>query len=219
MANFEETLRSASLAVLKRELADNERIEFMELAGAIGMNNVEDYLYMLMIFKRNEDKITGQLAYFEKEMQSRFDEMGVLEKKIDATLGNTLKDMLGQGAEKIGHAMGRDITNSAKEVLSGHGEFHFMRGWVLSLCITAVIACVSYALGSAGVFDFTSGWRLFDALMGFPAGGLAAICCPAYVITWGCDHWGKMWRPSYKTKFVLQILILLSLLLWILPRQ
>ena len=90
MANFENTLREASLAILRRELTENERVEFLELAGAIGMSSVEDYLYMLMIFKRNEDRISAQMVTFKKEMKDRFDDMGVLEKKIDATLGKTL---------------------------------------------------------------------------------------------------------------------------------
>jgi hypothetical protein len=65
MAGFENSLRTASKAILKRDLTEAERVEFLELAGAIGMNNVEDFLYMLMVFKRNEDKLNR-----------RFDEMG-----------------------------------------------------------------------------------------------------------------------------------------------
>ena len=98
MSNFENTLRESSLAILRRELTESERIEFLELAGAIGMNSVEDYMYMLMIFKRNEDRISAQMDSFKKEMKARFDEMGFLEKKIDGTLEKTLENMLGKGA-------------------------------------------------------------------------------------------------------------------------
>ena len=94
MTNFEDRLQEVSRAILRRELTESERIEFLELVGAIGMSNVDDYLYILMIFKRNEDRISAQMFSFRKEMKTRFDQMGVLEGKIDATLGKTLKDML-----------------------------------------------------------------------------------------------------------------------------
>ena len=100
MANFENTLQVASQAILRRKLTDAERIEFLELAGVIGMSSVEDYLYMLMILKRNEDRISAQMDSFKKEIKARLDEIGFLEKKIDTTLGKTLEDMLGKGAEK-----------------------------------------------------------------------------------------------------------------------
>ena len=210
MADFENNLRSASLAILKRELTDNERIEFLELAGAIGMSSVKDYLYMLMIFKRNEDRIAGQLVNFKKEMKARFDEMGVLEKKIDATLGKTLEDMLGKGAEKIGYAMGRDIVDSAKDVLKTNGDFHFLRGQVITVCITALMATLAYWLGSAGVFDFGEGRSFVRAFFRVPASGLAFICGFAYVYFWYFDH-DRMISShiTYTIKFALQILVLL----------
>jgi hypothetical protein len=217
MANFENTLQAASQAILRRELTESERIEFLELAGAIGMGSVEDYLYMLMIFKRNEDRISAQMASFRKEMKARFDELGVLEKKIDATLGKTLEDMLGKGAEKIGYAMGRDIVDSAKEVLNKNGDFHFLRGQVLTVCITSLMAALAYWLGSMGTFDFSEGRSFFWRFFWFPAGGLMIICSFAYVYFWYFDHEGWIGQyPTYMIKFTLQILILLALLLHVL---
>ena len=213
MADFENTLQTASRAILRRELTDGERIEFLELAGAIGMSSVEDYLYMLMIFKRNEDRISAQMASFRKEMKARFDEMGVLEKKIDATLGKTLEDMLGKGAEKIGYAMGRDITNSAKEVLKGHGEFCYIRGLVMAICVTTFMATLGYWLGSIGAFDFSDGKSLFTFFLWFPAGGLATVCWFIYTFLWYLDHSGRISRyTANRINFILQMLILLVLL-------
>ena len=218
MADFENTLRAASQAILKRELTENERIEFLELAGAIGMGSVQDYLYMLMIFKRNEDRITGQMVSFKKEMKARFDEMGVLEKKIDATLGTTLADMLGKGAEKIGYAMGRDIESSAKEILKKNGDYHFLRGQVLTVCVVALMATLGYWFGSIDVFEIGNGRSFFRAFLWFPAGGLAFICGAIYTFAWYLDHEGRIGMfPTYMIKFTLQVLILLVLLLRVLP--
>ena len=217
MTDFENTLQSASLAILKRELTESERIELLELAGAIGMSNVKDYLYMLMVFKRNEDRVTDQLVSFKKEMQARFDEMGVLEKKIDATLGNTLEGMLGKGAEKIGYAMGRDIVNSAKSVIQTNGDFHFVRGQAMVACVMALIACVAYWLGSVDAFYLGGGRSFFNAFLWFPAGGLALICGMIYTATWYLDH--ERWigtYPAYTIKFALQVFILLVLLVRVL---
>jgi len=157
MGDFENTLQAASQAILKRELTENERVEFLELAGVIGMSSVEDYLYMLMIFKRNEDKVNKQLVFFENEMKARFDEISALERKIDITLKKSIEDMLGKGAEKIGYLMGRDIVDSAKEILKTSGEFHFLRGQVLIVFITVLMAALGYWLGSVGAFATKAG--------------------------------------------------------------
>ena len=219
MANFESNLQAASQAILKRELTDSERIEFLELAGAIGMSSVEDYLYMLMIFKRNEDRVSAQMGSFRKEMKTRFDEMGVLEKKIDATLGKTLEDMLGKGAEKIGYAMGRDIVDSAKEVLNKNGDLHFLRGQVLTVCVVAIMATLGYWLGSVDAFEIGEGRSFFRAFLWFPAGGLAFLCASIYTFTWYLDHEGRIGMfPTYIIKFTLQIFILLMLLLHLLAQ-
>jgi hypothetical protein len=217
MASFENTLQAASQAILRRELTDAERVEFLELAGAIGMSSVEDYLYMLMIFKRNEDRISAQMAYFRKEMKARFDEMGVLEKKIDATLGKTLEDMLGKGAEKIGYAMGRDIVDSAKEVLKKNGEFHFLRGQVLTVLITTLMATLAYWFGTVKLFNFGESESFLRAFMQIPASGVAFLCAFTYTCFWYFDHEGWIGKyPTYMIKFTLQIFLLLALLLCLL---
>jgi hypothetical protein len=113
---------------LKRDLTESERVEFLELAGAIGMGNVEDFLYMLMVFKRNEDKVDGTLASFRDEMKARFDEMTTLEQNIRGTLESSISRVLGDGAREIGRDMGSEIAESAKDVLSSTKEFHFIRG-------------------------------------------------------------------------------------------
>ena len=214
MSNFENTLQSASLAILKRELTDNERIEFLELAGAIGMSSVEDYLYMLMIFKRNEDRVNGTLNSFRSEIKERFDEISDLEMRIDTTLENSIENMLNKRAEKIGHTMGRDIVESAKEVLKTNGRFHFLRGQVMSICIVALMASMTYALGMMDTFGLSEGNNsFFNHFLQFPGGGVAILCGFIYTLTWYLDHeWQISSRLTYKIKFTLQALILLALL-------
>lgn len=128
MAGFENALRATSLAILKRELTESERIEFLELAGAVGMGNVEDYLYMLMIFKRNEDRVNDTLVSLKEELREQFEEIGALERKIDVTLEASVLRILEDGAREIGHDMGKQIAKSASEVLSTNEEFYYMRG-------------------------------------------------------------------------------------------
>ena len=214
MSNFENTLRPVSLAILKRELTDDEKMEFLELAASIGMNDVENYLYMLMVFKRNEDRITAQMVSFQKEMKDRFDEMGVLEKKIDDTLEKSIKNMLGKGAEEIVYAMGRNIVDSAKEVLKENKEFHFLRGQTMSVCIVSLMACVAYWLGSIDAFSFEGDRTFFNYFLWFPVGNLAFICGLIYTGMWYFDHERQISKQlTYKIKFTLQIIILLVLLL------
>jgi hypothetical protein len=219
MVGFDDTLRAASLAILKRELTESERIEFLDLAGAIGMSSVEDYLYMLMIFKRNEDKINGQLLSFRKEMKAKFEEMGALEKKIDATLESTISRILGDGAREIGRNMGNHIAESAKDALKGYGEFHCLRGQILTVCLISVLAAFSYWLGTGDILGVLTDDRIgyLRTALQIPASGVAFICGGVYVAAWVLDHWNFVKRyVSYKIMLTLKILILLVLLLYLL---
>ena len=152
MANFENNLQTTSHTILKRELTESERVEFLELAAAIGVSSVNDYLYMLMIFKRNEDSIAGQLLSFKKEMKARFDEMGVLEKKIDATLGTTLEDMFGKGAEKALVRISEAVYQKSDDLAVQKNRGFMLRSWgfahsmTLLLCVIALNA--GYVMGS-----------------------------------------------------------------------
>jgi hypothetical protein len=216
MTGFDDTLRAASLAILKRELTESERLEFLDLAGAIGMSNVKDYLYMLMIFKRNEDKINRQLLSFRKEIKAKFEEIGALEKKIDATLENSIREILHDGARAIALGMTYYITNSAKKVLGANTEFHFLRGQVLIVCLMSVLAALAYWLGTRDVLGaLTDGGRInyLRAVLQIPAIGVAILCGSVYVTAWALDYWTPVKRyVSYKVMLTLKILILLALL-------
>jgi hypothetical protein len=217
MAGFEDSLRAASTAILKRELTESERVEFLELAGAIGMGNVKDYLYMLMVFKRNEDRVNGAIADFRDEMAARFDEMGALERKIDNKLEDTISKVLGDGAKEISRDMGFQIAESAKEVLSSTKEFHFLRGQTFVAGLVIVLSAVSYWLGAMyGLGNEDSG-DFLGVLLRIPAGIVVLYCGFVYAMLWCLDYWKLLKRDIFcKVRFGLQILVLLALLFYLL---
>jgi hypothetical protein len=212
MAGFENSLRAASQAILKRDLTESERVEFLELAGAIGMNNVEDYLYMLMVFKRNEDKVDGTLAGFRDEMKSRFDEMSVLEEKIHGTLESSISRVLGDGAREIGRDMGREIAAEAKDSFREYEQFHYLRGQFAIMGLVLTIATVAYWLGSQFGFKHIGGESFFAFPLKLPSGLVIFTGVFGYVYFWSVDHWRRIKQDwLYKTRFVLQILLVVVL--------
>jgi hypothetical protein len=216
MAEFESSLRSASLAILKRDLAEGERVEFLELASAIGMKNVEDFLYMLMVFKRNEDKVTDVLNSFRDEMREKFDEMGALEKKIDEGLESSIAKVLGDGAREIGRDMGNRIAESARRVLGASEEFHFMRGQLFVAGLVITLSTVAYMLGAVYGFGASENGDFLDILLHFPAGSVVFVCGFAHVGMWCCDHWELVKENTvHKVRLGLEILVLLALLVYL----
>jgi hypothetical protein len=219
MTGFDNTLREVSLAILKRELTENERLEFLDLAGTMGVNDVQDYLYLLMVFKRNEDRIGGQLFSFRKEMAAKFEAMSALEKKIDHKLESTISKILSDGAREIGRDMGNHIAESAKDALKGYEEFHLLRGQILAICLISCLAAFSYWLGTGDVLGVLTHGRVgyLREMLRIPASGVMFMCGLLYVMTWILDHWYFVKRyVSYKVTLTLKILVLLALLLHVL---
>jgi hypothetical protein len=172
---------------------------------------------MPMIFKRNEDKINGQLLSFRKEMKVKFEEMGALEKKIDATLESSIKKILTEGAHAIGQRMVGHIEAASSRVFGANSDFHYLRGQIVIICTIAFLMTLAYWLGGAGVFDFDGGRSYFTMFLWLPAGGLAIVGGLVYTFTWYLDHEGRIGHyPSYGINIGLQIFILLILLLRVL---
>ncbi|MDR1508030.1 MAG: hypothetical protein LBS53_00145 [Synergistaceae bacterium] len=217
MAGFENSLRAAAQAILKRDLTESERVEFLELAGAIGMSSVEDYLYMLMVFKRNEDRVNGAITKFDENMKARFDEIGVLEQKIHDTLESSISRVLGDGARDIGRDMGNHIAESAKDVLKGHEEFHYERGQFLMAGLIIAISTVTYWLGAQFGFNRIDNESYIAYILKIPAGAVICWCVSGFAFLWSLDHWRLVKRDwFYKIRFSLQILLLVVLLITIL---
>jgi hypothetical protein len=205
MADFNEALETASNTILKRNLSDDERVEFLELGAALGIETVKDYLYMLMIFKRNEDRLN-----------TRFDEMGVLEKKIHDTLESSIERVLSDGAREIGQNMGAHIAMGAKDVLGAHEEFHFFRGQTWIVCLITLLTTLAYWFGTLNLLRVDDLNPLKTILM-LPAGGVALFCGSSYTLFWVMDRWGLVKEYiSYKVLLALQGLVLLALLVQLL---
>ena len=217
MPGFDDSLKTTSRAILKRDLSEEEKFEFLELASTIGMRSVEDYLYILMIFKRNEDRVNDALDTFRHEMNQRFEELNALEKQIDDTLEHTVIETLAQSGQKIASNMGDEISWRAKNTLSAHGDFYFLRGQVAVCALITIIATATYFLGAMLGFGDSSKEKaiFFNIIAHFPAGLVALVCGIAYTLFWYCDHSDKIEKDfSYLIILVLQILVLLALLLY-----
>ena len=217
MTGFEKTLREASLARLKRELTEGERVEFLELGAAIGTKSVEDYLYMLMIFKRNEDRVNGLLDSFRGEIREKFDQIGELERKIDTTLENSIHGILHDGAHKIGRDMGERIAYSAKDVMAGVGEFHFIRGQTFVAGTVIMLSVAAYILGASFGFGSDEKTDFLSILLRLPAGNVILYSSFVYAMLWSLDHWKLLKRNVWhKALLALQVLVLIALLFYLL---
>jgi hypothetical protein len=214
MADFDDALSGAASAILKRELSDGERREFRELADTIGMGSVEDYLYMLMVFKRNEDRITGKITSFENDLSEKLNEISVLEKKINETLEIAIERVLGDGAARIGADMGEKIASGAEQTLASFGEYRSVRGQIMLACFICVSSVLAYWLGAAGFLESVSTGGALSGLLFLPAGWCVFFCGAAHTFFWVGDHWGKIKRTAlYKTFLGVKVFLLLALAL------
>jgi hypothetical protein len=216
MADFNEALKTASLAILKRDLTGDEKAEFLELGGALGMDNVEDYLYMLMVFKRNEDRVNDKLTSFEDTLGAKFDELAVIEKKINDTLENSIERVLGDGAARIGMNMGDHIAERAKEALGARDDYQFLRGQVCIVCAMGIFTTLAYWMGSENALRTDPFMGPLEVLFTFSAGWWAFFCCVLYTFMWAYDHWKLVKKsPLHRSILALQGLILLTLLIYL----
>jgi hypothetical protein len=205
MADFDEALDGAASAILKRPLTDGERMEFRDLADTLGMGSVEDYLYMLMVFKRSEDRINAGLESFRDNLDKRFGEMSELEKRINETLEGAIERVLGEGAVRIGEEMGHHVAEGAKEVLSSSGGYHFLRGQIWVVCLIGTLAGIAYWLGSAGWPRSGDGTGPLEAIAALPSGWAVFVCGVMYAYMWAFDNWGLV-RGSRFYKGVLGLM-------------
>jgi len=167
MTSFEDKLRAASLAILRRELTDDERFNFLELAAAIGSNNVEDFLYVLMVFKRSEDEIAGQLHSFKEEMKTWFDEMNALEKKIDTTLENSIEKILRDGTRDMNQIMLEHVKSSGGRLLGNIRDYYQVRGHIICIAGATFLTYLAYLSGRVGVLAewWWAGWPVICAFV------------------------------------------------------
>ena len=201
MPDFNESLKAASLAVLRRELSEEERSEFLELAAALGMNSVEDYLYILMIFKRQSD-VLGQ----------RFDEISELERKIHDTLERSVDRILGEGARAIASDMGEEIADHARNAFTEGASYYRLKGQIIVACLFWPAMALSYLLGQYGALDWLPSTSFLRAFMSIPAGWCLFLCSAIYTFLWVGDYWYDI-RRKLLFKVLLGLQIFAELLL------
>ena len=198
--------------ILRRPLSGEEELEIYRIADAVGMRDVQSFLYLLLVFKLHDDT----LLKLEGRLNERFGEMGALSERIDGTLANSVEKILREGAREIGKDTGSAVAEGAKEILGASGDYHFLRGQIWIVFSTSVIATISYWLGLAGVFS-AGGTSAMDILMGLPAGWLAFICGSTYTYMWSWDHWDQVKdSPYYKAGLAVMAAALVMIAVYLL---
>ena len=188
MSDFNKSLKTVALTILRRELKEEERMEFLELGAALGMNNVEDYLYILMIFKRHSDI-----------MEKKFDELSALERRISDTLEYSIHKILGEGAARIGTGMGETIAERSKELMTSVKEFYTLRGSIVAITVTGLLAAMAYWLGISGVVIMDEIDLSFRSVFYLQAGYWMFLSMSMYTYCWCCDNWNLVkYSPLYK---------------------
>ena len=203
MADFKETLKTASLAVLRRELTDEERAEFLDLGASLGMNNVEDYLYIIMVFKRHSDA-----------MEKRFDEISALERRINDTLEYSIQRILGEGAARISADMAETVAVKSRELMSSVKEFHVYRGFIIATSIAGILATIAYWFGVSVASGMEESEGLFKGLLQLPAGWWMILSMISYAYFWFFDNRRRL-KESLLHKCLLALLGVISFIILI----
>jgi hypothetical protein len=116
MTKLDGKITALAEEILKRPLRDEEELEIYRISDAVGMRDVQSFLYLLLVFKLHEDAMKRQfeqIVSLEKRLNDKFDEMGELSARIDETLVSSIEKILGDGAARIGADMGDEIAANA----------------------------------------------------------------------------------------------------------
>lgn len=215
MASLDDKMSAMAERVLKRSLSEEEKNEIYRISDAMGMSNVQSFLYLIMVFKLHEDVMKRQfenLAALERKLNEKFAEIGALSERIDGTLKVSVGKILGDAASRIGEDMGKAMTESAGETLGAFGEYHTLRGQTVLICFLCVTTALAYALGAGNALRVVPPGSALEALMLLPAGWCVFFCGVTYTFLWAGDHWGKIKKTRlYKTLLGLQVFFLLLL--------
>ena len=203
--------------ILKRPLSGEEELEIYRIADAVGMRDIQSFLYLLLVFKLHEDVMKGQfekLASLEGRLSEKFAEIGELSGRIDGTLKVSVGKILGDAASRIGGDMGKAMTESAGETLGAFGEYHTLRGQPILVCFLCVTSALAYWLGASNALRVIPPGSAIEALLLLPAGWCVFFCGATYTFLWAGDHWGRIKKTRlYKTLLGLQVFFLVMLAL------
>ncbi len=206
MPNIDATLSQLSEKVLKRPLDVDERLEIYEIADLLGMNNVQSFLYLLLVFKLHKETMRENLDGLEALSEK-------LDQALSATIGAAIRDIAADVAEN----MGKEISVEARKAFDGMQESLALRGHIVTVCFAGLLATLAYWLGATGGLKIPGNAGLLDVLLVLPAGWCFLFCALCYCIFWCADHWRLVKRSaSYKAVLTLQILLILGLALYML---
>jgi hypothetical protein len=203
MAALDEKTVLAAEQLLKRPLTDEEKFEIYRISDIFGMKDVQSFLHLILVFKLHE-----------ATMHKKFDEMAALENKLQSTLENSVERILGEGAARIGADMGESIAYRSKEIMSSVKEFHVIRGHIVAMSITGILAALAYWLGySGGGINMNELGGPFMGVLLMPAGWCVLISMMTYMYCWGFDNWSDI-KDSwlYKCLLALQVIIMIIIL-------
>ena len=216
--NLLEKIQALAPKILNRSLNKAEEDEYLRLGAVMGERNVEDYLAMLLAFKRSEDKITEQMALFTREMESRFAQMGDLKGQMLAAISKTVNDRFEQNSQKIEKDMGNNIASRAIDVLREGQDYYYIKGQVIVACTITFLAVAAYWLGQLNAFHF-EGMNFLRLILRFPAGGVILICVGVYLLIsyveseWRYRDWVISAYWMYVIKSIIVIIFMLVMLL------
>jgi hypothetical protein len=203
MPTLDEKMSSMAEQVLKRGLSEDEKSEIYRISDAMGMANVQSFLYLIMLFKLHEDA-----------MNAKFKAMSELEQKIQATLESSIEKILTDGASRMASDMSEAVTEGTKETLRSFGTYHSLRGQTVLVCFITVMAAIAYRLGTAKILNAVPSGSAFEGLLFLPAGWCVFFCGATSTFLWVGDHWGRIKKTAlYKAFLGLQIFFLLILAL------
>lgn len=81
MPKLDDKLKDVAEKVLKRKLSDEEELELYRISDAMGMSNIQSFLYLLLVFKLHEDNPKDF-----KDFISIFETNGIIDRTDQAKL-------------------------------------------------------------------------------------------------------------------------------------
>jgi hypothetical protein len=220
MTKLDGKITALAEEILKRPLRGEEELEIYRISDAVGMRDVQSFLYLLLVFKLHEDTMKRQfeqIVSLENRLNGKFDEMGVLSARIDETLAGSIERILGEGATRIGADMGDEIAEKAGGLLTSFGEYHILRGRTILAGFLCVTFALAYRLGELNVLNAAPQGSMLEAFLFLPAGWSVFFCGATCTFLWTGDHWKTIKkRTLYKTLFGVQIFFLSLLALTLL---
>ena len=206
MPNLDETMTALSKRLLKRPLTERERSEILDIGAILGMKDIQEYLYLFLVFRLSEDRLGEKI-----------DELGEVNKQLEEGFRDSLNQTLRDVSRGIGRELGEEIGYRTKKILTETTDFYTMRGCVIFTCFTGIIATLAYWMGAANMLRFDQRSGPFSFILTMPAGWWMIFTGLAFAGFWAHEHWKQILCTSTLNKVLLSLipLILVAALLFL----